>query len=279
VQTTGSAGESIAFGVGVTMPALMLLASKWTFGRVNGRRRARRIARHPDDDSAPAGVHRQATRHAEYPEGTACAEVLIVGEKGARPRGPSFSASAWHSFYQFLWQGMKLWKEVSSKSLSWFKGAVPAIEVNPALIGVGYIIGNANLVASKWSPADFCRRFVLIPRFAFLEMDWPNRSIRRPPLSKNMGRRGDLEKLCPLYRRRCRGGGWHHQSFSGFAPNFRLNQRGTERPNFDSRRRQQIRANRSRPAAVARRRRSARNRRIGLGDAAASMKRSIGFPI
>src|SRR5437588_45681 len=44
--------------------------------------------------------------------------------------------------YQFLWQGLRLWKDTAAKPLSWFKGATPAIEVNPALLGVGYIIGT-----------------------------------------------------------------------------------------------------------------------------------------
>ena len=67
VQTAGSAGESIAFGVGVTMPALMLLGFEMDIGRVMVVSRPRRPARHPDDDPAAAGVHRQAARQAEIP--------------------------------------------------------------------------------------------------------------------------------------------------------------------------------------------------------------------
>ncbi len=82
VQTTGSAGESIAFGVGVTMPALMLLGFEMDIGRVMvvsvlggllgilmmiPLRRAFIVKQH---------------RTLKYPEGTACAEVLIVGKKG-----------------------------------------------------------------------------------------------------------------------------------------------------------------------------------------------------
>ena len=82
VQTTGSAGESIAFGVGVTMPALMLLGFEMDVGRVmvisvlGGMlgilmmiplRRAFIVKQH--------GI-------LKYPEGTACADVLIVGEQG-----------------------------------------------------------------------------------------------------------------------------------------------------------------------------------------------------
>ena len=82
VQTTGSAGESIAFGVGVTMPALLLLGFEMdpvrvmtvsVLGAVLGilmmipLRRAFIVKQH---GKLP------------YPEGTACAEVLLAGEKG-----------------------------------------------------------------------------------------------------------------------------------------------------------------------------------------------------
>src|SRR5207247_510726 len=82
VQTTGSAGESIAFGVGVTMPALLLLGFEMDITRVM-------------TVSVLGGVLgilmmiplRRAfivKQHGKlvYPEGTACAEVLVAGEKG-----------------------------------------------------------------------------------------------------------------------------------------------------------------------------------------------------
>ena len=65
VQTTGSAGESIAFGVGVTMPAVMLLGFEMDIGRVMVVSVLGGAAGHPDDDPAAPGVHRQAARHAE----------------------------------------------------------------------------------------------------------------------------------------------------------------------------------------------------------------------
>ncbi len=57
VQTTGSAGESIAFGVGVTMPALMLLGLRHEHLARDGRFDSRRFARHLNDDPVAAGVH------------------------------------------------------------------------------------------------------------------------------------------------------------------------------------------------------------------------------
>ena len=142
VQTAGSAGESIAFGVGVTMPALMILGFEMDIGRVMvvavlggllgilmmiPLRRAYIVRQH---------------KTLKYPEGTACADVLIVGEQGGATAKTVFFGFGVAAVYQFLMLGMNLWKEAPSRALSWFKGAVPSIEVNPALLGVGYIIGT-----------------------------------------------------------------------------------------------------------------------------------------
>jgi hypothetical protein len=96
-----------------------------------------------------------------YPEGTACADVLIVGEQGGASAKTVFIGFGMAAVYQFLWQGLKLWKEVPSRSLSWFKGAVPAIEVNPALLGVGYIIGTK--ISCVMVAGGVLSAFVLIP--------------------------------------------------------------------------------------------------------------------
>src|SRR5436305_1657669 len=86
-QTTGSAGESIAFGVGVTMPALMLLGFDMDLSRIMvvsllggllgilmmiPLRRAFIVNMYPRYAGEPNTL--------QYPEGTACAEVLISGE-------------------------------------------------------------------------------------------------------------------------------------------------------------------------------------------------------
>jgi putative OPT family oligopeptide transporter len=142
VQTTGSAGESIAFGVGVTMPALMLLGFEMDVGRVMvvsilggllgilmmiPLRRAFIVKQH--------GFLR-------YPEGTACADVLIVGEQGGATARTVFVGFGIAFFFQFLRSGMKIFQDTVAYPLSWFKGATPALETDPALLGVGYIIGT-----------------------------------------------------------------------------------------------------------------------------------------
>lgn len=147
VQTTGSAGESIAFGVGVTMPALMILGYDMTavqvmlvaaLGGLLGilmmipLRRAFVVNQH---------------RTLAYPEGTACAQVLVVGEEGGSSARTVFAGFGLAFVYQVLMQGLKLWEEYPGAALEklrgfeGFKRAVVACEVNPALLGVGYIIG------------------------------------------------------------------------------------------------------------------------------------------
>jgi putative OPT family oligopeptide transporter len=141
VQTTGSAGESIAFGVGATMPALMFLGYDLemvrvmlvaTLGGLLGilmmipLRRAFIVKQH--------GV-------LTYPEGTACAKVLIVGEQGGSSAKTVFAGFGLSFVYQVLMLGLKLWKETPSKAIPGYKGAVVSLEANPVLMGVGYIIG------------------------------------------------------------------------------------------------------------------------------------------
>src|SRR6266404_3563783 len=138
VQTTGSAGESIAFGVGVTMPALFLLGYEmdlWrvmTVGVLGGLlgilmmiplRRAFIVKQHGK---------------LKYPEGTACADVLIVGEEGGTSALTVVVGFVLAFVYQVLTAGLRLWKDTPAKALSWFRGATASIEVNPALLGVGY---------------------------------------------------------------------------------------------------------------------------------------------
>jgi len=150
VQTTGSAGESIAFGVGVTMPALLILGYDLHYVRVTlvavlggllGVLMMIPLRR--------AFIVRQHGR-LMYPEGTACADVLIVGEKGGTSALTVFVGFLVAFVYSFLNVGLKLWKDIPEWPL-WkqigarvvgFKGAVLSGELVPHLLGVGYIIGT-----------------------------------------------------------------------------------------------------------------------------------------
>ena len=87
--------------------------------------------------------------------------MLIVGEQGGATAQTVFVGFGIAAVYQFLPLGMKLWKEVPSKALGWFKGAVPAIDVDPALLGVGYIIGTK--ISCIMVGGGVLAAFVLIP--------------------------------------------------------------------------------------------------------------------
>lgn len=160
VQTAGSAGESIAFGVGVTMPAILILGFDLEIWRVTlvavlggllgilmmiPLRRALIKDQH--------GI-------LKYPEGTACAQVLMAGaskeSREASHVGDSAEAgdSATHGgkiiaigfglgfLFNALMQVFKAWKETPTKVFGKpFEGGSISNENNPALLGVGYIIG------------------------------------------------------------------------------------------------------------------------------------------
>src|SRR6201986_4649638 len=105
VQTTGSAGESIAFGVGVTIPALMLLGMDMEltrvmtvgiFGGLLGILMMIPLRR--------AFIVKQHGR-LKYPEGTACADVLIVGEEGGATAATVFTGFGLAFVHMFLMSG------------------------------------------------------------------------------------------------------------------------------------------------------------------------------
>src|SRR5215470_13851235 len=143
VQTTGSAGESIAFGVGVTMPALLLLGFEMdpvrvmtvsVLGAILGilmmipLRRAFIVKQHGK---------------LIYPEGTACAEVLIAGEKGGSSARMVFIGFGIALFHKFLTAANKLWSDAPAQKLygagGGLKGAEISGELAPELLGVGYL--------------------------------------------------------------------------------------------------------------------------------------------
>jgi putative OPT family oligopeptide transporter len=162
VQTAGSAGESIAFGLGVTMPSIMILGFDLEVTRVMlvavlggllgilmmiPLRRALIVQQHG---------------FLKYPEGTACAEVLKAAasaeSRDAAHAGDAVARAAADEavsggkiiiggfaigfIYYGVQQIFKLMKEVPEKIFGKpFDGASISLENNPALLGVGYIIG------------------------------------------------------------------------------------------------------------------------------------------
>jgi putative OPT family oligopeptide transporter len=170
VQTTGSAGESLAFAVGLIMPALLLLGFDIDVVRVMTvsvlggllgilmmipLRRAFIVKQHGK---------------LVYPEGKACAEVLIAGEKGGATARMVFTGFGIGFVYQFFMAGLHLWKEVVSKPLysssgAGLKGGAVSGELTPALLGVGYIIGPR--IASIMVAGGVLAYLVLTPTIVF----------------------------------------------------------------------------------------------------------------
>jgi putative OPT family oligopeptide transporter len=141
VQTTGSAGESIAAGVAFTLPALVLLGFEldWTrtlvlslCGGVLGVLMMIPLRRY-----LIVKEHGVLT----YPEGTACAEVLIAGEKGGTQAGLIFKGLLAGGLYKLGTAVLRLWNGVPEVHLPGLKASKVAVDVSPELMGVGYIIG------------------------------------------------------------------------------------------------------------------------------------------
>src|SRR6266446_7375561 len=190
VQTAGSAGESIAFGVGVTMPAIMILGLDLEITRVAlvailggllgilmmiPLRRALIVAQHG---------------FLKYPEGTACAEVLKAGAsdesraaamEGTRETGVVDEAMSGGKtiiagfgigfVYYAIEQIWKTWKEYPTKVFGKpFEAGSISIENNPALLGVGYIIGPR--ISSIMVGGGVLSYLVLIPAIKYFGGGW-----------------------------------------------------------------------------------------------------------
>ncbi len=166
VQTIGSAGESVAAGAIFTLPALFLWAGEW-------------------GTSAPSLVEiaviafiggalgilfmvplRKALIVQEhgilpYPEGKACAEVLMAGEEGGNKASTVFAGLGIAAAYKFITDGLKVFPSEVHYEIPAYKGSGIGMDVLPALLGVGYICGP------KISSYLFCGGilgwFVLMP--------------------------------------------------------------------------------------------------------------------
>ena len=147
-QTAGSAGESIAFGVGVTMPALMMLGFGMDLGRVmvvsilGGLLGI--LAMIPLRRAFIVNMHGKPGEPGKllFPEGTACAQVLISGEKGGATGQTVFLGFGIAFIHKFIVEGMSLLTGVCKFPLTFInKSAVFAQEMASELLGVGYIIG------------------------------------------------------------------------------------------------------------------------------------------
>ena len=164
-QTTGSAGESIAAGVVFTIPALLILGYDLEITRTTmiallggwlgvllmiPLRRALIVKEHGK---------------LVYPEGTACAEVLIAGEKGGTDAKMVFAGLGVGALYKILNVGVRLWKDIPYYTIKKYQGAVVAAEISPELLGVGFIIGPR--IAAYMVGGGVLSALVLIPIVKF----------------------------------------------------------------------------------------------------------------
>ena len=145
VQTIGSAGESLAAGAIFTMPALFLWAEEGLCsmpslveitlialcGGILGV-----LFMVPLRNALIVKEHATLL----YPEGTACADVLLAGEEGGANASTVFSGMGLAAVFKFIVDGLKVIPADVSAAFKSFKGEI-GMEVYPALLGVGYIVG------------------------------------------------------------------------------------------------------------------------------------------
>ncbi|HEX4947546.1 MAG TPA: oligopeptide transporter, OPT family, partial [Blastocatellia bacterium] len=165
VQTTGSAAESIAAGIVFTIPALLILGLDLDLvqtaivGAAGGLLGV--LLMIPLRRSLIVKEH----GNLPYPEGTACAEVLVAGERGGSDARTVFLGFGVGFVYKFLMSGLQFWRELPAKVLTWYQGARIAAEISPELLGVGYIIGPR--IASYMLGGGIISALVLVPIVKF----------------------------------------------------------------------------------------------------------------
>ena len=232
VQTAGSAGESIAFGVGVTMPAIMILGFDLELTRVMLVAVLGGAARHPDDDPAAARADRAAARRAQVSRG----HRVRRGAQGRRvrrsrgrpppprrrprrpaasavasPRAPSSPGSAIGLVYKTAMVALKGWKDIPEKIFGApFTAGSLSAEISPGAARRGLHHRAADRVH------DVRGRRARLPRAdpadqVLRRRRSPVRSRPAPCPISEMGPNAHPRRLRPLHRRRRGRGGRHHQ--------------------------------------------------------------------
>src|ERR1700728_1054759 len=173
VQTTGNSGQSIASGVIFTLPALVFLGFSLDYWRIFM--------------LALVGgwlgvlfmipLRRQliVEEHGKliYPEGTACADVLLAGERGGSFAGRVFLGLGLGGLYA-LFQNENLlgaWPGTTDYQPQWLKGSAIRADVTPEYLGVGYIIGPR--VAGLLFSGGVFSWLVLMPAIYFFGSHFP----------------------------------------------------------------------------------------------------------
>ena len=173
VQTIGSAGESLAAGAIFTMPALFLWAEEGLTSKP-GIVEITLIALCGGILGVlfmvPLRNALIVKEHATllYPEGTACADVLLAGEEGGANASTVFSGMGLAAIFKFVVDGLKLLPADVAAAFKSFKGEI-GMEVYPALLGVGYIVGPK--IASYMFVGSLMGWMVIIPMICLFGPD------------------------------------------------------------------------------------------------------------
>ncbi len=185
MQTAGSAGESIAFGIGVTMPAIMILGFDLDITRVMLVAILGGLLGILMMIPLRRALIKDQHGYLKYPEGTACAEVLkagaskesreasieshIEGSDDAALQGGKIISIGFGIGFLFnsLMKVLFFWKESPTHDFtaSGFKGGSISSDNDPTLLGVGYIIGPR--IAGLMMGGGVLSYLVLIPIIKF----------------------------------------------------------------------------------------------------------------
>ena len=167
VQTIGSAGESVAAGVIFTMPALIFLgfALNTEYWRIfflallGGCLGV--LFMIPLRRQLIVKEHGNLT----FPEGTACADVLVAGERGGSFAGRVFWGLGLGGVYTVCMNTLRLWPSQPDYQPGWLPGASVRAAITSEYLGVGYIIGPR--VAGTLFAGGVISWLVLMPAIRF----------------------------------------------------------------------------------------------------------------
>lgn len=174
VQTIGSAGEAVAAGAIFTMPALFM----WAEDGLTSMPSLIEISLIALCGGILGVVFMVPLRTAlivkehgvlVYPEGQACAEVLMAGDKGGNKASTVFIGLGVSAVYKFITDGLKLFPSEIDWKIPMYKGAGFGADVLPALAGVGYICGAR--VSSYLLAGGATAWFVVMPLIALFGND------------------------------------------------------------------------------------------------------------
>lgn len=171
VQTIGSAGESLAAGAIFTLPALFIWSQELGMASPS----LVRIVIISLSGGILGALLMLPLRKAlivnehgvlPYPEGTACAEVLVAGESGGAKAKTVFTGLGIGSLFKFITDGVKLFPSEIEWALPGYRGAAIGMDTLPALLGVGFIVGPE--ISAFMLSGAVLGWLVLIPLISYL---------------------------------------------------------------------------------------------------------------